>query len=107
MIHRSRAAVVRVRAHPKDLPISAEELAFLLCLQLLEEPDEAELLSLCSAKFTSTVNLFINCLSLPRCLLSVPSLALALGDQVPLSFPDDPPSCTHGVSLAHPSVDCP
>ena len=45
LIHRPRSAVVRVRAHPKDAPVSADELAFRLRLRLLEEEEEAERLS--------------------------------------------------------------
>ena len=107
MIHRPRAAVVRVRAHSKDLPVSAETLAFLLHLRLLEEQDEAELFLLGSANVSSTVNFINDCPSLPRYLLSVPSPALAPGDHVSLSFPDGHPSCAHCFSFPHSSVECP
>ncbi len=100
-IHRPRSAVVRVRAHPKDAPVSAEKLAFCLRLRLLEEQDEAELLSFGAAKFSSTVDFLINYPVLPRCLLVLDS-----GDQVSLSFPDRPPSCAHCFSLANLSVEC-
>ncbi len=95
---------MRVRAHPKDAPVSADELAFRLRLRLLEEDEEAELLSFGTEKFSSTVNFLINCPALPRCLLSSPSLVLDSGDQVSLSFPDGPPSCAHCQSLAHSSL---
>ena len=106
ILHRPRSAVVRVRAHPKDAPVSADELAFRLRLRLLEEDEEAELLSFGTEKFSSTVNFFVNCPALPRCLLSSPSLVLESGDLVPLSFPDGPPSCAHCYSLTHSSPEC-
>jgi hypothetical protein len=56
-IHRPRAAMVWVQAHPKDLPVSAEELALFIRLWVLQETDKAELLSFGLAKlFSSTVN---------------------------------------------------
>ena len=106
ILHRPRSAVVRVRAHPKDAPVTADELAFRLRLRLLEEDEEAELLSFGTEKFSSTVNFFVNCPALPRCLLSSPSLVLESGDLVPLSFPDGPPSCAHCYSLTHSSPEC-
>ena len=106
IIHKPRSAVVRVRAHPKDAPVLADELAFRLRLRLLEEEEEAELLSFGTEKFSSTVSFLLNCPALPRCLLSSPSLVLESGDQVPLSFPDGPPSCAHCYSLTHSSLEC-
>jgi hypothetical protein len=82
IFYRPRAAVVWVRAHPKDLPVSAEELAFRLRLRPLEEQDEAELLSFDSAKFRRP--------PVVRPLFLLPSLVR----RVPVA---SPPSCAQNL----------
>jgi hypothetical protein len=106
-IHNPHAAAMRVRAHPRDLEISAEDLAFYLRVRLLAEYDTADLLSYGTAQFTTTVNFLINSPTIPSSLLGAPFLGLPSGDQVPLSFPYTPPSRFHCFSLEHRALDCP
>ena len=102
VIHKKKAAVLRICAHPQELDISVDYLAFLLRRRLYEEPVPIELLSAAEEKFSGKVHFQLAGAIIPRSLLLRPSLFLPSGESVPLTFPDGPASCSvcHGIDHA-------
>ena len=106
IIHNPRKVVVRIRAHPRELDVSAAHLAFLLRYRLATDKEDAEMLSFLDEKFSTSVNFTLQTSTIPRSLLDRPSLHLLSGEEVRLSFPDGLSSCTHCLLLDHRSQDC-
>ena len=105
--HNPRKVVVRVRAHPRELDVSAAHLAFLLRYRLATDNEDSEMLSFSEESCSTTVNFTLQAGTIPRTLLERPALRLVSGEEVRLTFPDGPLSCSHCLHLDHRSQDCP
>ena len=102
VINKKKAAVLRICAHPQEVDISVDYLAFLLRHRLYDEPVPIELLSVAEEKFSGKVHFQLAGATILRSLLLRPSLSLPTGESVPLTFPEGPPSCIvcHGIDHA-------
>ena len=107
IIHNPRKVVVRIRAHPRELDVSAAHLAFLLRYRLATDQDDSEMLIFSEEASSTTVNFTLQAATVPRSLLECPALHLISGEDIRLTFPDDPSSCLHCLLLGHRSQDCP
>ena len=105
--HNPRKVVVRVRAHPRELDVSAAHLAFLLRYRLATDNEDSEMLTFSEESCSTTVNFTLQAGTIPRSLLERPALRLVSGEEIRLTFPDGPSSCSHCLHLDHRSQDCP
>jgi hypothetical protein len=99
--HNPRKVVVRVRAHPRELDVSAAHLAFLLRYRLATDNEDSEMLTFSEESCSTTVNFTLQAGTIPRSLLERPALRLVSGEEICLTFPDGPLSCSHCLHLDH------
>ena len=106
MIHKKKAAVLRICAHPQEVDVSVVYLTFLLQRRLYDQPVPIELLSVAEEMFSGTVHFQLAGATIPSSLLLRPSLSLPTGEFVPLTFPDGPASCSVCHRMDHADKKC-
>ena len=111
LFYRARPSIVRVIAHPGDVDVDPEHLAFLLRYKLFAARAEADLHAMSESRYSTKIVFELAAYALPRCLADSPYLQPPGRSQIPLTFPDSPPrllympypgACRSSVSKAPP-----
>jgi hypothetical protein len=106
VIHKKKTAVLRICAHPQEVDVSVDYLAFLLRRRLYDEPVPIELLSVAEDMFSGTVHFQLAGPTIPSSLILRPLLSLPTGESVPLTFPDGPASYSVCHRMDHADKKC-